>query len=192
MSIEKITDKIINDAAAEADAVKKAAEDKALEIIEKAKADGEKLVADAKKKGALEEEQMAQRRKSVADIDSRKLILKEKQDIIDECFDNAKKAVIEDREGYIEFLTEIVRGSGAKSGEIILNERDRREIAEDLAVALKEKLSECDFTISEETKKIEGGLLIKSGKVYVNGSLEGYAEEAREELSAEIAAELFK
>ena len=122
MSIEKITAKIISDAEGEAlvirkenqqqcDAVRREAEEKARQIAENARKDGEK-----------EKEKLILRSKAAADIDGRKLILQEKQRLIEECFAQAETQIrAMDRESYVGFLLRLLKDTGQTDGELILN-----------------------------------------------------------------------
>ena len=48
------------------------------------------------------------------------------------------------------------------------------------------------LTLSDETVDIEGGCILRRGKISYNASLEKLLSNAREELTAEVAGILFK
>ena len=167
MSIEKITSKIIGDAEKEAETVLMQSKSQCDAILAEAQAKAEEIIAKAEEEGEKEKEKLIFRKKAVADIDGRKLLLVEKQKLIAGCFDKAEAELCSmEREQYIEFLVHLLKSTGQDSGELILN--------------------------AGETRDIKGGFLLKQGSVYINGTIETLIEEAREELAAEAAACLFQ
>ena len=192
MSIEKITSKITCDAEQAASAVRADAAEKCDEIIRAAEAKAEEILADGQRRGAEEKEKLITRKKSVADIDGRKMILETKQKLISQCFDAAADRIVSlEKDRYIAFLTALVKKTGDKDGELILNPNDRSRLGEELISALNAEIEECRITLSSETRSIRGGFLLKKGLIYMNGTVEMLIEEAREKLAGEVASQLF-
>jgi len=193
MSIEKITSKIISDAENAANAALDEAKAKADEIVAQAEAKAADILADAEKRGREDKEKLVARKKAVADIDGRKMILETKQQLIGQCFEKAvDKLASLDRKQYIEFLSALVIKTGETEGELILNPRDREAVGAELVAGLSEKISGSRITLAEETRNIRGGFLLKKGSVYMNGTIEALVEEARETLVGEVAGKLFQ
>lgn len=190
MSIENITSKITDDAKREADQILDEARRTAKAIEDEAKANADKIRHSVGRDGAKEKEKIISRRQAVADIDSRKLILQAKRELMDQCFDDAlKKLVSMDEKEYVPFLEGIVRKSGLTEGEIILNKKDHAAVGEQLLKRLNADGKK--FTIAEEDGSFEGGLMIRSGSVYLNGTAESYIDEARETMAREVSEVLF-
>jgi V/A-type H+-transporting ATPase subunit E len=190
MSIEKITSKITEDAEMQARSIAEEAQKQADKILKGAEVKAEQVVSDAEQRGRADEQKVISRRKSVADIDSRKLLLQTKQEKLEACFNEAASQAANLSEGeYLEFLKSIVAETGLQKGEIILNKRDRGAVGDMLLKALNEN---GDFTLSEETRDISGGLMLRDGKVYINGTIESFAKDAREELAEKAAEILFR
>lgn len=193
MSIEKITSKIISDAEESANVTLAEARAKADGILAEAEAKAEEILGAAERRGAEEKEKLISRKKSVADIDSRKMILEEKQKLIAECFDRAAEKIVSmDTEAYVEFLTNLVLKTGEKEGQLILNEKDAAAAGEALIASIAKADAEAKITLSEERRNILGGFLLKNGRVYINGTIEALMAEAKEELISEAAAQLFQ
>ena len=76
-------------------------------------------------------------------------------------------------------------------GELILSERDREKYGEKLEKLLEEN-GGGKYSLSEETRRIKAGVIVKRGSVYVNGSIEARIDAMRSELVPEVAARLFK
>lgn len=193
MSIEKITSKIISDAEESAKVTLAEARAKADGILAEAEAKAEEILDAAGKRGAEEKEKLISRKKSVADIDSRKMILEEKQKLIAECFDRAAEKIVSmEKEAYVEFLTSLVLKTGEKEGQLILNEKDAAAAGEALISSIAKADADAKITLSEERRNILGGFLLKNGQVYINGTIEALIAEAKEELISEAAAQLFQ
>ena len=193
MSIEKITSKIISDAEAEAKVTLDESREKCEAIIAEAEAKAAQMIKDAEINGQADREKLIARRNSVADIDGRKLILHEKQKYIRSCFEKTgEKLASMEKNEYIDFLVSIVKNTGETEGELILNEKDSSAIGADLIGRLEKELPGSRFTLSNETRNIKGGFILKNGSVFMNGSVESLIESATEKLIGEVAGQLFQ
>ena len=193
MSIEKITSKIVSDAESIAQVTLDEAKAECDAILARAESEAEKVLREAQERGQKEKEKLISRRKAVADIDGRKIILEEKQKLITECFDRAIEQIASmEKEEYIAFLAGLVKKTGETEGELILNEKDAASVGTDLVNVLSKELAGSKITLSKETKNIRGGFLLKKGSIYINGTVEALVEEAREDLVGEVSAQLFQ
>ena len=192
MSIEKITSAIIDEAQTECEQIMNAARTKgngtnnALKkrIVEET----EVAVRDAEE----ESKRIVSRRKSVADIDSKKIILAKKQELINRCFDEAVEYIVSiEEEKYIKFLTEAGKNSGLSQGALIFNKNERDKIGAKVVDALNKAVPEGKFTLSEETRNLRGGYMLQNGQVYINNSVEAMVDEKRRELTGDVASILF-
>lgn len=192
MSIEKITESILADAGKTAKAALAEAEAESREIIAAAEKKAEMLIIEARKRGAVEKEKLISRKKAVADIDGRKIVLEAKQKLIAEYFQKAMESITSmKKEEYRNFLAAIVKSTGSMEGELIFNEKEAAEIGPGLVEYLQEFMPGSKITLSTETRDIKGGFLLKRGAVYMNGTIETLAEDAQEALTGEVAQILF-
>ena len=192
MSIEKITSKILSEASelkektlgearAQSDAVLAEAEKKAQDMVEA-----------GRKRGLEEKEKIISRRKSVADIDCRKVFLAKKQELIGQCFEKAVDNIISMEEAeYIDLLTALGTDSGMTAGQLIFNESERAAIGQKVVDALNSKVEGGNFTLAVETRKLRGGYMLMCGQTFINNTIEALVEEARPELTAEVAKMMF-
>ena len=74
---------------------------------------------------------------------------------------------------------------------IILNDRDRKAIGKDLAKLLSEKASGRKVVLSDETARTIGGLIVKSGDIQTNLTLESILRLEREKLESDVVGILF-
>ena len=191
MSIEKITSKILGDAEAERDIVLAEARSQSDAVLAEAEEHAAMLLADAERRGEIEKEKIITRRRSVADIDCRKVFLAKKQEILETCFTRAVAEITAMPENdYITLLVELGKASGAKEGLLTFNEKEQR-IAQQVCRALNETVEYGNFAVSEKRGSMQGGYLLTTGLTTVNNTIEALVAEAKTELTAEAAKMLF-
>ena len=192
MAIDNITSKIIYDAEREAVLISQEAAARREEILALARKEAEEKREAMRADGEAERAAMVERNVSVAKIDAGKLILEEKQILIERCLAEAVKKIASlDEDVYLKFLADTAKTLAPEGGELILSERDREKYGEKLEKLLKES-GGGKYALSEETRKIKAGVIVKRGSVYVNGSVEARIDAMRSELVPEVAARLFK
>ena len=192
MSIEKITSKIISEARELRDKTLSEAAAQSDAVLAEARKKAEDMVEDSRKRGVEEKEKIISRRKSVADIDCRKVFLAKKQELIGQCFDRAVDDIIAmDKDRYTELLTALGTNSGMTGGQLIFNENERAAIGQKVVDALNSRIEGGSFSLSEETRPLRGGYMLMCGQTFINNTLEALVEEARPELTAEVAKMMF-
>ncbi|MGF6376518.1 V/A-type H+-transporting ATPase subunit E [Clostridiales Family XIII bacterium PM5-7] len=193
MSVEKITSKILSDAEASAKVILDEVKATSDGILAEAAKKAEEIQASAEQRGKDEKEKLITRRKAVADIDGRKIVLEEKQKLISSCFDQAIEQLATMEKGeYLNFLTATIKKTGMTEGELILNEKDAKEVGNALVERLAKELPESKISLSKETRKMKGGFILKNGAVYINGTIEALVDEMKEALIGEVAEQLFQ
>ena len=195
--LEKITARIAAEAEAEASAVIGGAQARAEEIraVYEKKAQDEYWAA--MHAGAAEAEQRVQRQANTARLEAKKAVLALKQELIAAAYDKAREKILNLPEAeYVAFLA-AQAGKAAVCGdeEVILNEADRarvgRQVVDAANALVKERGLNPGLTLSESTRPISGGVLLRKGAVEVNCALDSLVEMSRNSLDAEIAAVLF-
>ena len=126
MGIEKITSAIVDEAAAECEQILNVANVKCEAIIRELEERIDIETEVALDQARDEKERIVSRRKSVAEIDSRKRILAKKQEIINKCFDNAVEYILGLEEAkYVDFLVALGKNTEFKEGVLIFNEKEK-------------------------------------------------------------------
>jgi V/A-type H+-transporting ATPase subunit E len=195
--IENIINKIISDAKAEAaevvaaakgeaegitSAAEKAAQAKANDIIERAKADMPEV---------------RRRRESVAELEARKAQLAVKQELLKESFDKARETLLQmDGERYTNLLSKLAAEAAPNGfGEIILSAKDREAYGKEVVKGANKLFAaagiEGKMTLSEQTQEVAGGLVVKQGQIETNCLIDTLLRLGKEELSSQIAGTLF-
>ena len=176
MSIEKITEKILSEAQGYADNAVAEARKQEAEIIAKAQADADKILLNVQNKIKAESEKVFSRRNSLAQLETRKMLLKAKQDAVNECFERAVAEVHNmDEEKYIEFLADTLSDIGVKCGEVLFNAKDAEAVGEKVVVLANEKGN--NFCLSSKT---------------INATIESIIEDIKEEITPDVVKALFE
>lgn len=187
--LDKIIGRIRADAQAEIDAIRAEGDAKAAAIAADYQAKADALAAAEAEKTRLAVEALAQRGQRSDAMDKSKAILGAKQGCIDEAFDlAAKKLSALPREEYIAVLAKMAAAAGAGDEEIILSAADA-DIGPD--VVEKANAQGGHFTLSGETRDMEGGLVLKRGDVEVNCAFATQLRLLRQTMAADVAAILF-
>ena len=166
MSIEKITSKILGEAEEDRQVVLADAQREASAIVTAAKAEADAFLAEEEARGLDIKEKTISRRKSVADIDCRKLVLQKKQELIDKCFNMAVDALASmEEDQYVDFLINLGKQTGEKQGQLIFNKKDKETVGEKVCQKLNETSEDAKFELADETRNIKGGFIMQVGKV---------------------------
>jgi V/A-type H+-transporting ATPase subunit E len=195
MEGQQVIEKILADAKAEAEKIKKQAKEK--EAVEQAKLKeqlrefDEQTQAIAKKAGEDKKAHLL----AAARMDIARQLLVEKRKILDEAFAQARQHLenLSD-EQYCKLMAKLML-QAVESGdeEVIINNEEKRidqkfikNINQQLAPGRKGNLR-----LSDERANLGRGFILKRGKIKNNVSVEVLLAQARRELEIELAKELF-
>jgi len=197
MTIKDINEKIISDAQIQADKIITQAEDNANNIIKK----GEKEADNIKNIILGKNNQEASLKKSKilteANLEARKTILSEKQKIMEGAFNKALESILKlDDKDHRNFIKKLILGNIEKGDEtIFIASSDKNKISKDFIEDINKKLEakgkKGELKLSTSYLPIKGGVIIGSGKVRKNISLELLLKKVREESEIEICKYLF-
>lgn len=192
--VEKITSKILSQALEEADKITAAAEEKARVVTEKTQAKANEETALRLKQAEQRESENLKRNLLVANLDLRKEKLRAKQNLIDEAFDCALKAILSmEKERYISLLLSFFSDYRAVGGErILLNQKDRETLGEEfLSRANALPQIHGALALQEGCGGFAGGFVIVADGVEINNTIEARLRLLRQEMAGEIAEILF-
>lgn len=189
MSIESITARIKKEAQAYSDDRKQEAEAAKREGLDEAKVQADRLLQKFSAEAEQDAEVLISRRKSVADLDARKMKLAAKQDVIDESYQAALDRILNlSPAEYVNFIMAQLDEYKDEGGEVLVSRADRDKHGADLINAF----AGTALRLSEETANIKGGCILRRGKISYNASVERLLDNAKKELTSEIAGILFK
>ncbi len=193
MSIENITEKILAEANDAASAILQKAESQSLEIINEAKSKANDFLNNEALKSENDAEILKQRKVSAAQLQAKKMLLSAKQESINKSFEEALKKLNNiSEEVYINFILSEIEKSSFLEGELVLNEKDKKNIGEKLVILANEKLNTSKIKLSNRTIQASGGFVLKNGNIEINSTFETILSSIKDELTFEVANVIFK
>lgn len=188
-STDKLVARLISDAEAKAGSIISEAEAKAKAVIASADDAKKSLLADTKKKGEAEGEELTRRRLSKADLDGKKDALSAKQKLVSKVYDDAIEA-IKGSKSYPQLLTAMIEKEAANGDEIqfALADKDLDHAKIVKVAADKKKIK---LTLAKDFGAFCGGVMIKGKDYDKNLTLEVEIAALRETGEAAIVKELF-
>jgi len=197
MTIKDISEKIISDAKIQADKIIAKAEDNANNIIKKGKKEADNI----KKMILYKLNQEASLKKSKilteANLGVKKTILLEKQKIMEDVFGNALENILKlGNKDYHNFIKKLILDNIEKGDETIFigspdKNRISKDFIEDINKELKAKGKKGELRLSNSYLPMKGGIIIGSGTIRKNISLELLLKNVREESEMQISKILF-
>lgn len=196
MEAEQVVDKILADARAEAEKIKKQADEK--EAAEQAKLD-EQLDEYGKETNALAE-RLGNEKKlhllAAARMDIAKKFLAEKCGILDDVFAQAQAKLQKlPDEQYRELITKLMLEAVETGEEEVIIDKNEKRIDEKFLRQINHKLGhgrKGNLKLSQERQPLGGGFILKRGKIKNNVSLNVLLARARTDLEIELAKQLFE
>lgn len=188
---EKIIAHIEADAQAQADAVLGEARQRCEAIKARFDDKAARLYSDRIREGVKACQDQEDSALRISRMEARKSVLSVKQEMVEKSFDLAVQQIVAlPDEKYTAFLANLVKKAGpAGDEEIILNAADRARVGEALLKAVN--ADGAKMKLSDETRDIKGGLILRRGSIETNCSVELLVEFCRGELSAKLADVLF-
>ena len=194
---ERLRQKILNDAEAEARKIAEEAEAEAQGIRQEAQAQADSITSDYRARAQAEADEHIRRQLSLRELEARKAILTEKRAVIEEVFDKALASLRErDRKGGYGLTMELLlKAVETGNEEIIMAPEDRQAIDESFIESLNANLRKAgkrgEVSLSEVIRDISGGFILRRGRVETNSSFGTLLAMLRDEVETEVADVLF-
>lgn len=191
--IEKILDRIRDDAQAEADRILAEARSEAADITAayeaRARSEAAEILARGEKAAAQREERLT----SVAQLECRKAQLAARQEVVDEAFGLAlTKLLALPPEEYAALLVRLaVQAAPNGGGKLIFSPSDRARVGKAVVLTANKKLGGGQLTLSGETRPMRGGFVLSNGAVEVNCTFDALIRLERTALAGQVAKVLF-
>jgi V/A-type H+-transporting ATPase subunit E len=193
MGIEAITEKIVGEATEYADALIDEANAEAGKIIANAGLEAGEIRERMDERGVKDAFDLKHRKHSAAELESRKLRLAAKQEMVKTVMDAAVDHLASmEQKDYIAFLVGQIVKTGAKEGELILNGKDRSAVGKKLVKAANEALGEGRIALSAETMDAKGGFILRHGAVTINSTLETMVASVKEKVAQKAVRIMIK
>lgn len=164
-------DKILGDAEERARLILSEAEAKADQMIAAAEEERATLVESARKMAASAAPETLKRRRAMAELEGRKLVLGEKQALITEAYREALVAV-KKSDKYPSLLVKMILSSAESGDEVIFAAEDYTRLDPQKIVAEAEKQGGIKLLLSQEKGDFDGGIVLRGKDCDKNLSLE--------------------
>ena len=151
------------------------------------------LYAERIRAGVKETQDQVDGTERIARMEGRKSMLSAKQTLVGESFRRALDRIVSlPEKDYVAFLAKLAARASVTGEEILLNPRDREAIGAKLVKAANALLPNGKLSLSDETRDIAGGLILRRGSIEANCSAELLVELSQSDLSAKVAEILFQ
>lgn len=190
--MEKITARMKEDAARSLSELNAQTEQELRRIREESAARAEKERETAGGHAHLAAQERYERLCSAAEMETRKLTLSAKHEVLAETYDRALEILCSmPREEYLSLLVHLLKAAGGKGDEkIALSAKDRDEMGETLVERANKELN-AHYTLAGEAADIRAGLVLISEECDVNCSFETLLALSREKTERGAAKLLF-
>jgi V/A-type H+-transporting ATPase subunit E len=197
MSVEQITAKILSDAQAEVRQI----EAEIAKRVEKIQAEERELVEaitkEAEEEGRRRAEDRQKKDMATAELELRKGLLAQKQELIQQVFDKALKRLYKLKgQEYQAFISQLLlKVVEIGDEEVIFSSADGHKTAEKLLEEVNTRLvkegKKGNLRLVKENRALQGGFILRRGKMEVNCSFDTLFNTVREELEPDVADVLF-
>jgi V/A-type H+-transporting ATPase subunit E len=197
MSLEKIIERIEQDAKNQAEEIIKNASANSDKIIQEANERANQIKAQALEESKKQAVAHKQRLISTASLDLRKDILIEKQRAIDSAFQEAMDNLLKMRDDeYQKIIIKMILPNVLTGNEeIILSERDKTRLGKGFLDRINNEVNKTGkrgkLTIAKDSYNILGGFVLRRGNVELNNSFESLFNSIREDIESEVSKVLF-
>lgn len=184
LSSDTLVKELIGKANAEANEITSKAEKEAEETVARIRRESETRLSDSKVRAT-----------SAAALAKRQLLLQEKQSLIGEVIEKAKKKFLEMPDAqYFDALIKLVKKNALpQEGEIVFNERDKKRLPSNFKDTVEKAAQAAGgkLRISDKTADIDGGFVLSYGGLDQNCSVSALFASNAETLQDKIQALLF-
>lgn len=193
-NINNLTSRIIVDAEDKKEVILSEAKKESKKIfnkkIEEAKAAEKIIIEKAEREAASRKERII----SDAHLQGRNEKLKAKQEIISEVFEEAVKSLCSlPEKDFIDFVKNFILNSGITGEQkIILNNEGRKIISKEILTEINKELKpKANIILGDEIRNFKGGFILEKDGIEINNTFEALVESLKDDLSLEVARELF-
>ena len=171
MAKKELLDKIVGDAEERARVILSEAEEKASALLAAAEEERAALKESARKLAASSAPDTIKRRRSMAELEGRKLVLREKQDLIAEAYRRALEE-IEASASYEALLVKMILSAAEEGDGVIFAASDFDRVDRKKVVSEASKLSGLKLVLAEEKGDFDGGIVLRGKDCDKNLTLE--------------------
>jgi V/A-type H+-transporting ATPase subunit E len=194
--IDRISERILEDARAEAARIVKEAQERARSLKERKKEQTEKENEKLYRESMNRAQERKRRMLAVAELEMRKQILATKQQVIDETMERVNQAIKEiPRDEYRRIISQMLLESAQGDEEVFFSVEDEDRLDQSLIDEVNQELisqgKKGGLKLSPERETFGGGFILKSGGMEINNTFEAIIRMSRDEVESQVARILF-
>ena len=193
--LEKIRDRILEEANAKADEKIKAAEEEAGGIKSEAVREADKITSDAKAKAEKDVAAYKEKVDSSIEFDRRTRLLAAKQEIIGDVITEAKRRILDmsDRDYFNLMLRIMDNNIKPGKGVIYMSDKDFARLPSGFSADIDKVAADnkAELEISDETRDIGPGFVLSYGGIEENCTIDALFAEKKDELTDLVKGILF-
>jgi V/A-type H+-transporting ATPase subunit E len=188
MPLEKIIEHIGEEFSLEIDKIKKETQDRVSKILKEARGKAASIKGEVLKAASFEAQRRRDRILTTANLEARRVVLKEKECLIEEAYKRALTKIKKlGKKSYQDIIKKmLLKTAKSGPGEVIISKEDRKRITPSFIKNINKELK-----ISKDERKISGGFILKRKKIEINNSFESLLRSKREELELRLVRILF-
>lgn len=183
--LEKIIESIIGEAEVKADEIISDAKKTVDEIYAESEQNKEKIIEESTILTQEECMKISKKTEAEAEAEARRIILSAKRNAIEEILKQIKEKIKNaPSKEYFDLLVKLAKANREEmAGEMFFGKKDLEILPKDFSEKINEGLQNGSITIADKPLDIDGGFIIKYGKVDINCSIESIFEDKKNELS---------
>lgn len=196
-ALEKMQEKILEDAKARADEIVNAATAEAQAILAEARAEAARRRDEELARGKEKADEERRRTLTLAELDARRQVLATKAALVDEVFQEARKRLASlEPARYRAYLKQAML-EAVESGEeeVVMSARDLDTIGPEVVAEVNAELArqgrKAALRLSSAPGGFGGGFVLRTGSMEVNSTFDAILAREREALVVEVARVLF-
>ena len=195
MSANEVIERILSEANAEAEKIKKQADEKAAQEKLRLQAELDSFNDETKRLAEKTRNEVKSQVLAQARMENAKTILQVKNALLEQTFSiAAEKIKSMDSAEYQQLMEKLILASVTTGDEEIVIDKNEKRIDQRFVERLNSKLSQNakgNLKLSDSKADIGAGFILQKGNIRINGSLKVLLDTAKEQLLTNLAAELF-
>ena len=192
MSANEVIEKILTEAEAQAEQVKKQADEKASQERQKLQAELDSFNDQTAQLANKTAEEVKSQVLAQARMETAKKSLQTRNELLEQTFSAAAEKIKNmNANEYQQLMEKLILSSVSTGDEELIIDKNEKRIDAAFVERLNAKLGKGKLKLSDSKADIGAGFILQKGKVRINGSLKVLLETAKEKLQTELAAELF-
>ena len=191
MSLVKITEKIEQEARAEAEAIISSARELEAQILRDAREEVDKLKNETQERLDRDRPEIFRRREIVSELDIEKLRLRAQWKLIQDVYDQVMLELRNlEKDAYLKFCAQLLAAASETGNETLIIATDEKYIDQSWLERFNNE-RRTNITLAEQRQNISGGFILENERISVNCSWDMLLLNVKENMETEVVKRLF-